>query len=184
MTGSPKTRTARDAGRRVGGAQRSAARLAAVQALYQVEMTGASAESVLAEFLAHRLDEEVDGLCLAAADRRFLDELDLGLFLEIIDVSRDQLDFRDAIRVIEDYKPLDVQSALMALALCRGIRERYPDWKFLTDGDGGDAIAFEDDAGKNILYRHIYRINTNNRGLKKIDGSAKLADNFRPHWGP
>jgi len=26
----------------------------------------------------------------------------------------------------------------MAVALCRGIRERYPDWKFLLDGDGGD----------------------------------------------
>jgi asparagine synthase (glutamine-hydrolysing) len=35
-------------------------------------------------------------------------------------------------------KPLDVQSATMALALCQGIRERYPDWKFLLDGDGGD----------------------------------------------
>ncbi len=26
----------------------------------------------------------------------------------------------------------------MALALCRGIRQRYPDWKWLFDGDGGD----------------------------------------------
>ena len=26
----------------------------------------------------------------------------------------------------------------MALALCRGIRERYPDWRYLLDGDGGD----------------------------------------------
>jgi asparagine synthase (glutamine-hydrolysing) len=40
--------------------------------------------------------------------------------------------------VIEDYKPLDVQSAAMSLALCRGIRERYPDWQLLLDGDGGD----------------------------------------------
>lgn len=69
---------------------------------------------------------------------RFLGELDLGLFLETIDVASDALDIRDAIRVIEDYKPLDVQSAVMALALCRGIRARYPDWKYLVDGDGGD----------------------------------------------
>ncbi len=41
-------------------------------------------------------------------------------------------------RVVEDYKPLDVESATMALALCRGIRERYPEWRFLLDGDGGD----------------------------------------------
>ncbi len=69
---------------------------------------------------------------------RFLDELDLGLFLEVIDVPSNQLNVAETIRVIEDYKPLDVQSATMALALCRGIRERYADWKYLTDGDGGD----------------------------------------------
>jgi asparagine synthase (glutamine-hydrolysing) len=39
---------------------------------------------------------------------------------------------------VEDYKPLDIQSAAMALALCRGIRARYPDWRYLIDGDGGD----------------------------------------------
>jgi asparagine synthase (glutamine-hydrolysing) len=69
---------------------------------------------------------------------RFLASLDLGMFLETIEVESSALDIRDAIRVIEDYKPLDVQSAVMALALCRGIRARYPDWKFLVDGDGGD----------------------------------------------
>ena len=26
----------------------------------------------------------------------------------------------------------------MALAICRGIRQRYSDWKYLVDGDGGD----------------------------------------------
>src|SRR3974390_1054621 len=26
----------------------------------------------------------------------------------------------------------------MGLALCRGIRRRYADWKYLLDGDGGD----------------------------------------------
>lgn len=74
----------------------------------------------------------------ASQAARFLDELDLGLFLEVIDASSDQLDVAETVRVIEDYKPLDVQSATMALALCRGIRQRYPDWKYLADGDGGD----------------------------------------------
>lgn len=68
----------------------------------------------------------------------FLAALDLGLFLETIEVKSTEIDIRDAIRVIEDYKPLDVQSAAMALALCRGIRARYPTWKYLADGDGGD----------------------------------------------
>ena len=48
------------------------------------------------------------------------------------------LDVRETIRVTEDYKPLDIESATMAMALCRGIRERYPEWRYLIDGDGGD----------------------------------------------
>lgn len=68
----------------------------------------------------------------------FLDELGLSMFLEVVEVKREAVDFREAIRVIEDYKPLDVQAATMTLALCRGIRERYPDWTYLVDGDGGD----------------------------------------------
>lgn len=70
--------------------------------------------------------------------QRFLDELDLGYLLERIEVPASAVSVDDAIRVLEDYKPLDVQSAAMALTLCRGIRERYPDWKLLVDGDGGD----------------------------------------------
>ncbi len=73
-----------------------------------------------------------------AQARSFLEATKLTLLLEPIDVTRGELDFREAIRVTEDYKPLDVQSATMALALARGIRQRYPDWKYLVDGDGGD----------------------------------------------
>lgn len=69
---------------------------------------------------------------------RFLAELDLTMLLEVIDVPATAIDYRAAIRVIEDYKPLDVQAATMGWALCRGIRERYPQWKCLVDGDGGD----------------------------------------------
>ena len=70
--------------------------------------------------------------------RRFLDELGLGLFLEEIAVSPADLDATEAVKVVEDYKPLDIECAMMNLALCRGIRARYPDWKLLADGDGGD----------------------------------------------
>lgn len=68
----------------------------------------------------------------------FLKALDIDMLLETIDVASDDLDYAEAIRAIEDYKPLDVQSATMAMATCKGIRERYPDWKYLLDGDGGD----------------------------------------------
>jgi asparagine synthase (glutamine-hydrolysing) len=70
--------------------------------------------------------------------RAFLDSLGLGLFLEAIETDANELDAQETIRIVEDYKPLDIESATMALALCREIRSRYPDWKFLVDGDGGD----------------------------------------------
>jgi asparagine synthase (glutamine-hydrolysing) len=68
----------------------------------------------------------------------FLNELGLSLFLEPIEVDAISLDVDETIRVLEDYKPLDVQSGTMSLALCRGIRTKYPDWRYLIDGDGGD----------------------------------------------
>lgn len=70
--------------------------------------------------------------------RSFLNTLDLGLFLEAVETDASTLDAQETIRIVEDYKPLDIESATMALALCRGIRERYPDWRYLLDGDGGD----------------------------------------------
>jgi asparagine synthase (glutamine-hydrolysing) len=70
--------------------------------------------------------------------RTFLDSLGLGLFLEPIEVDRAALNVQETIRIVEDYKPLDIESASMAVALCRGIRQRYPEWKYLLDGDGGD----------------------------------------------
>lgn len=70
--------------------------------------------------------------------RTFLDALGLGMFLEPIEADRASLDVQETIRIIEDYKPLDIESASMAVALCRGIRQRYPEWKYLIDGDGGD----------------------------------------------
>ena len=70
--------------------------------------------------------------------RTFLDSVGLGLFLEAIETNADELNAQETIRIVEDYKPLDIESATMALALCREIRNRYPDWKYLVDGDGGD----------------------------------------------
>jgi len=68
----------------------------------------------------------------------FLDRLGLGMFLEILEADFSDLNYKKTIEVIEDYKQRDVEAATMALALCKKIRERYPDWKYLADGDGGD----------------------------------------------
>ncbi len=74
----------------------------------------------------------------AAQARQFLDQLDLGFLLEEVSVPASAVSLEEAVRVIEDYKPLDVQSAAMTWALCSEIRRRYPEWTYLVDGDGGD----------------------------------------------
>ena len=70
--------------------------------------------------------------------REFLSRTGLEMFGEVIDVESSALDPLRAVAVIEDYKPLDVECAAVNLALLAGIRERYPEWKLLVDGDGGD----------------------------------------------
>ncbi|HEY7500876.1 MAG TPA: asparagine synthase-related protein [Vicinamibacterales bacterium] len=70
--------------------------------------------------------------------RALLRETGLSLFLEEIPGRPDDLDVEHTLRVIEDYKALDVECAAMGLALCKRIRERYPEWRYLADGDGGD----------------------------------------------
>lgn len=63
---------------------RSVARLAAVQALYQMEVSGVGAETVIREFTEHRFDRGVpdesgDGETLAAADEAFFADLVRGV---------------------------------------------------------------------------------------------------------
>jgi asparagine synthase (glutamine-hydrolysing) len=70
--------------------------------------------------------------------RSFLSSVGLSMFLEEIDRSPDDLDVERTLRVLEDYKALDVECAAMGLLLCQGIRDRYPNWRHLADGDGGD----------------------------------------------
>ncbi len=65
--------------------QRGASRLAAVQALYQMDVGGATLEDVLAEFETWRLGRELDGVQYRDADAGFFRELVAG-------VVRDQLD--------------------------------------------------------------------------------------------
>lgn len=69
---------------------------------------------------------------------QFLDELGLSLFLEVLDVPQSEVNYKEAIKVVEDYKRLDIESATLSLALCKKIRSLYPDWKYMADGEGGD----------------------------------------------
>jgi N utilization substance protein B len=115
MTASNTTKRARKSGK--GGGKQSAARLAAVQALYQAELTGAPVEAVLAEFFALRLDEEIDGLSLAAADRGLLDLLVRGAGKE-----RDELDDMLA-AVLDEDLPVERLETLLRILLRVGALE-------------------------------------------------------------
>ena len=60
------------------GNKRSASRLAAVQALYQVEMTDIAPNVVVVEYVKHRLGQEIDGDTFLAADATLFEELVQG----------------------------------------------------------------------------------------------------------
>src|SRR5579871_3538821 len=70
--------------------------------------------------------------------REAVRELGLEAQWEVVRVPAERINLEEAIRVIEDYHPLDVQCAAVALCLLEAVRERYPDLKYLLDGDGGD----------------------------------------------
>jgi N utilization substance protein B len=67
---------------------RSVARLAAVQALYQMEAAHAGVETVIREFTEHRFDRDIEGEPLAAADEEFFAELVRGVVKSQADVDR------------------------------------------------------------------------------------------------
>lgn len=66
---------------------RSAARLAAVQALYQMEMEGTPLARLLHEFHEHRLGATIEDATYADAERSFFDDLVSG-----VDARRDEID--------------------------------------------------------------------------------------------
>ena len=113
-----------------GGADSGAVLLAILHALLG---SGRSA----ARLKAFTLAIAGGGADLAQA-REFLRRLDLAYLGETLDVDAGAVDPLAAVELIEDYKPLDVECAAMNLALARAIRGRYPEWRLLLDGDGGD----------------------------------------------
>lgn len=91
-------------------APRSAARLAAVQALYQMDMVSTDLNEIVAEFEAHRLDGDIDGDVLSAADRDLFRSLLAG-------VVRDQrvLDPMVARHLAEGWRLARIDSTLRAI---------------------------------------------------------------------
>ncbi len=74
-------------------ARRKAARLAAVQALYQIDLNGVDpagkgVETVLGEFVKHRLGEDVDGVAFVAAEPQLFSDIVRGASYRREDVDR------------------------------------------------------------------------------------------------
>lgn len=63
-------------------APRSAARLAAVQALYQMDIAGTDVNRVVAEFTSHRVGQETENAALAEVDLEFFGDLVRGVVRE------------------------------------------------------------------------------------------------------
>jgi N utilization substance protein B len=66
---------------------RSAARLAAVQALYQMDMTGIDLSEVIAEFETHRLGQEVEGCQYGEVEPAFFRDLVEGVVREQLEID-------------------------------------------------------------------------------------------------
>jgi len=101
--------------------------------------------------------------------REFLRATDLEMLGETLAVAPEAVDPFEAVEVIEDYKPLDVECAAVNLALLRALRERYPDWRLMVDGDGGDENLKD------------YPIEANNElTIRSVVGNSML---YQEGWG-
>jgi N utilization substance protein B len=67
---------------------RSAARLAALQALYQLEMTGVAPADVVAEFIQHRFGRDSESGKLVPHDEEFFSDIVHGVLKHQVEIDR------------------------------------------------------------------------------------------------
>ena len=80
----PETRVRRPPPRQ----ERSVARLAAVQALYQMEVAGVGVEAVVREFRDHRFGGDIEGQPLAEADEAYFADIVRGVVGRQAEIDR------------------------------------------------------------------------------------------------
>ena len=92
---------------------RTVARLAAVQALYQMELAGEGVETVITEFSNHRFDSDIEGEPLAEADEAYFADVVRG-------VITDQSDIDAAVkaRLASNWRMERLDATLRALLRC------------------------------------------------------------------
>ncbi|RME65033.1 MAG: transcription antitermination factor NusB [Alphaproteobacteria bacterium] len=89
---------------------RSAARLAAVQALFQWDRSGDRPEQIVRQFIHQRLGEEIDGFKPAPADEAFFSDIVAG-----VAARRDDLDARIAAHLAENWTLARIDPLLLAI---------------------------------------------------------------------
>ncbi len=92
---------------------RSVARLAAVQALYQMEASGIGAAAVVREFHDHRFDRDMEGSTLAGADEAFFGELVAG-----VTASQATIDRAVAQRLSRSWRLERIDATVRAILRC------------------------------------------------------------------
>ena len=103
---------------RLGGRRRTVARLAAVQALYQLELNRElDPETVVREFARYRFDQEIDGDQLAEADAAFFADIVRG-----VAADQERLDLDISTALVDDW-PLNRLDAVLRAILRAGAWE-------------------------------------------------------------
>lgn len=92
---------------------RTVARLAAVQALYQMELAGEGVETVITEFSNHRFDADIEGEALAEADEAYFADVLRG----VIAGQRD-IDAAIKARLASNWRLERLDATLRALLRC------------------------------------------------------------------
>jgi N utilization substance protein B len=94
---------------------RTVARLAAVQALYQMEIASAGVEAVIREFSDHRFDADLEGERLAQADEGFFGEVVRGVVQH-----QDAIDHAVAARLAQGWRLDRLDATLRAILRAGG----------------------------------------------------------------
>ena len=93
--------------------ERSAARLAAVQALYQRDMEGTALPKLLDEFHQHRLGREIEGDTYADAEVPFFDDIVRG-----VDARREEIDLRLSEKLAEGWNLKRLDKTMLQVLRC------------------------------------------------------------------
>ncbi len=111
---------------------RAAARLAAVQALYQLDMEGTPLAQLLDEFHRHRLGAEIEGDQYAQAEVAFFDDVVKG-----VDARRDEIDGLLAGKLAEGWKLERLDRTMLQIL-------RAGTWELLARADVPTATAISE----------------------------------------